>query len=250
MDKHIPLYKQIKTFIKDKIDSGEYYSGDSIPSERELAKFFGANRTTIKKAIQSLCDDGVLFTVPGSGTFIKKEDKNFMLGIFDDKSFTSISNKLKTSGSKGNNKLVNNFSFSGFKGISSKLNLSENDEIYTIVRQRLNGENQVIALEYFYTDKSLFPDIDNLDFTKISLYDYMEKNQLKPCKFKRNFSIIHAPDHIAKLLNIKKGHLVYCFEFTGYTENNQIVEYTKSYMDTSVIKFEYSMSNNQGSVEK
>ena len=100
MSKNLPLYKKIKLSLKDKIDSGEYLAGETIPSERDLAKVFGTNRATIKKAIQSLCDDGILYTVPGSGTFLKKDDENYMLGIFDDKAFSSISTRFKTSEKK------------------------------------------------------------------------------------------------------------------------------------------------------
>lgn len=242
MNKNLPLYKKIKLSLKDKIDSGEYLAGETIPSERDLAKVFGANRATIKKAIQSLCDDGILYTVPGSGTFVKKDDENYMLGIFDNKAFSSISTRFKTSGKKGHDKLVSNFTFKGFEGIASKLDLSNDDEIYTIVRQRFNGEDQIAALEYFYTNKALFPDIENYDFSKIYLYDYMEKNNLKPAKFERSLSIIHAPATIAKLLDIKKDRLIYCIEFIGRTQDNQIVEYTKSFMDTSKIRFEYTLS--------
>ncbi len=73
-----------------------------------------------------------------------------MLAIFDDKAFSSISKtKFKTSGKKGHDKLVSNFTFKGFEGIASKLNLNNNDEIYTIVRQRFNGDNQIAAFRIF-----------------------------------------------------------------------------------------------------
>lgn len=76
------------------------------------------------------------------------------------------------------------------------------------------------------------------DCILIGLY---EKN-LKPAKFERSLSIIHAPATIAKLLDIKKDRLIYCIEFIGRTQDNQIVEYTKSFMDTSKIRFEYTLT--------
>lgn len=70
----------------------------------------------------------------------------------------------------------------------------------------------------------------------------MEKSNLKPAKFERSLSIIHAPATIAKLLDIKKDRLIYCIEFIGRTQDDQIVEYTKSFMDTNKISFEYTLS--------
>ena len=50
----------------------------------------------------------------------------------------------------------------------------------------------------------------------------MEKSNLKPAKFERSLSIIHAPATIAKLLDIKKDRLIYCIEFIGRTQDDQL----------------------------
>ena len=70
----------------------------------------------------------------------------------------------------------------------------------------------------------------------------MEKNNLKPTKFERNLSIIHAPNYYRKTIRHQKDRLIYCIEFIGRTQDDQIVEYTKSFMDTSKIRFEYTLS--------
>ena len=44
------------------------------------------------------------------------------------------------------------------------------------------------------------------------------------------------------ILDIKKDRLIYCIEFIGRTQDDQIVEYTKSFMDTNKIRFEYTLS--------
>lgn len=46
--------------------------GDCLQSERELASRFGVSRETIRKAMRSLCDSGVLESRQGSGTFVRK----------------------------------------------------------------------------------------------------------------------------------------------------------------------------------
>lgn len=42
--------------------------------------------------------------------------------------------------------------------------------------------------------------------------------------------------------HIKTDRLIYFIEFIGRTQDNHIVEYTKSFMDTSKTKFEYTLS--------
>ena len=53
----------------------------------------------------------------------------------------------------------------------------------------------------------------------------MEKNNLKPAKFERSLSIIHAPATIAKLLDIKKDRLIYCIdEYNGWASPSNTVK--------------------------
>ncbi len=243
MSSKLPIYKQVKFKIKDKIDDGEYLPGQSISSERELAKKFGVNRNTIKKAIQSLIDDGLLYSIPSSGTFVCNDEKNFMLGIFDNKTYSSISSRLKNFGEQSVSRIINTNSFNNSISIAEKLNIGSSEEIYSIYRQRLGANDEIIALEQFFTPKKYFDDIQNYDFSRVSLYDYMDKKNMKPVSFKRKLSIIQAPNQIAKLLNVKTGHYVYYFEFHGYTTDNVAIEYTKCFIDSSKIKFEYTISN-------
>lgn len=47
-----PLYMQIKKFILDKIDSGDWMVGQRIATEIELTEQFSVSRMTVNKAIR------------------------------------------------------------------------------------------------------------------------------------------------------------------------------------------------------
>lgn len=73
-----PLYKQIKKYIVDKINSGELAINDKIPSEKELSELYSVSRITVVNAITQLKNEGIVFRVPGKGTFVSpaKPDNN------------------------------------------------------------------------------------------------------------------------------------------------------------------------------
>lgn len=56
----VPIYKQIIIFIKEKIESGEWPIGMTIPSQRSLAQTFEVNRSTVTYAIEELIALGIL----------------------------------------------------------------------------------------------------------------------------------------------------------------------------------------------
>lgn len=65
-----PLYLQIRSFLRQKIESGELKPGDQIPIEAELAEQFNVSRITIKSALKLLVDEGLVSRTAGRGTFV------------------------------------------------------------------------------------------------------------------------------------------------------------------------------------
>jgi DNA-binding LacI/PurR family transcriptional regulator len=70
MDKVIPKYVLVQEEIKNAIKRGEIV--DRLPGERTLAKEFGFSYMTIRKAVNNLVAEGLLYKVPMKGTFVAK----------------------------------------------------------------------------------------------------------------------------------------------------------------------------------
>ena len=65
-----PLYYQVKRRLRDRITSGRYPAGAQIPPEGTLEREFGVSRTTVRKAVEELVDEGFLLRRRGVGTFV------------------------------------------------------------------------------------------------------------------------------------------------------------------------------------
>ncbi|MBW2209295.1 MAG: FadR family transcriptional regulator [Deltaproteobacteria bacterium] len=70
------MYKDIANQILDSIFRGDLAPEDKLPSEKELQEVFGVSRVTVREAIQSLEQFGVIDVRQGSqgGAYIKKMD--------------------------------------------------------------------------------------------------------------------------------------------------------------------------------
>lgn len=66
----LPVYGQVKAFIKDHISSGAWKPGDPVPSEAALMKQFGVSRMTANRALRELMDEGMVHRVQGLGSFV------------------------------------------------------------------------------------------------------------------------------------------------------------------------------------
>jgi ABC-type glycerol-3-phosphate transport system substrate-binding protein len=71
----IPIYHQLKTLIREKVESGVWRPGDSIPTEQRLCQLFGISRSPVRQALNELAYEGLLVRRPGLGTFVRDETR-------------------------------------------------------------------------------------------------------------------------------------------------------------------------------
>jgi DNA-binding GntR family transcriptional regulator len=67
---HDPLYVQLANVLRQRIVSGELKHLDPLPSEDRLKDEFGISRDTVRRAMNLLRNEGLVFTVPQRGTFV------------------------------------------------------------------------------------------------------------------------------------------------------------------------------------
>lgn len=72
-DSATPMYRQTANVLRRRIESGEFRTGQRIPSEVELGRSFKTSRITIRQALFELERDGLVRRVPGKGTFIEEK---------------------------------------------------------------------------------------------------------------------------------------------------------------------------------
>lgn len=71
-----PLRDQLADLIRGKIIDGTWPTRTAIPSITTLASDYGVAVITVQKAIAILKDEGLLFGVPGKGTFVAERDRS------------------------------------------------------------------------------------------------------------------------------------------------------------------------------
>lgn len=65
-----PKYLRIYAELRDRITSGQWPAGSSLPAQRDLAGEFGVSIMTLRQALQLLTDDGLVAARHGSGTYV------------------------------------------------------------------------------------------------------------------------------------------------------------------------------------
>lgn len=60
----------LRDTLLDQLRSGQWHTGDRLPTERELSERFRVSRTTVRKALLDLRQQGLIEQTVGSGTYV------------------------------------------------------------------------------------------------------------------------------------------------------------------------------------
>ena len=70
----IPLYKKVEQHIRDNIENGNWVPGDLIPSESQMSESLNVSVGTVRKAIDLLEQEKLLYRHQGKGTYVSRVD--------------------------------------------------------------------------------------------------------------------------------------------------------------------------------
>jgi DNA-binding GntR family transcriptional regulator len=66
------IYEQVADHITARIESGGLAPGARLPAERDMATEYGVAYDTIRRATALLRERGLIITIVGRGTYVKK----------------------------------------------------------------------------------------------------------------------------------------------------------------------------------
>ena len=159
----MPLHLQVKNFLRSEILKGTYT--DKIPSEYELMDMFDVSRATIRRAIRTLIEEGVLETKQGLGTFVSVRSIEEWLGNLS--TYFEIVNEM---GMKPNIKLLSQGIVPSPQDVAS---LFGTKEIYETNRLRLANDIPIVFEKQYYP-LAIGLKLAKVDLNNVSTYDILE----------------------------------------------------------------------------
>ena len=68
----LPIYRQLRDMVAERIIDGTFPEGEAVPSVRQVASDYQINHLTVGKAYQELVDAGLLEKRRGLGMFVRE----------------------------------------------------------------------------------------------------------------------------------------------------------------------------------
>lgn len=218
----MPLYHQAKQLILQMIERGELKRGKRLPTERELCERFEVSRITIRKAIEELVKDGVLYKERGKGTFVAHT--KIQQGLLQLMSFTE---EMETQGFNVHSRVLGSKSMPANRKVAEYLGLDEGAQVLKVTRLRfVNREPVAFNISYF--PNKLCKQLMEEDLSG-SIYRLLEeKLGFALHKAVETLEIVSVNGPIARLLNVPQDSPALLIERVTYIKGNKPIEYVKS----------------------
>lgn len=194
-----PMYIKIHNQIKRDIENKKYVVGQRIPAERQLALKFNVSRMTLRQAIKTLEDEGILERRLGSGTYVASQKvQEKMSGVM---SFTDIT---RSNGQVPSSKLISYRVTKPSLSEKEKLNIKDTDNVLRMERVR-SADGVPICYEVATIPYNLVEDFSKEEVST-SLYDTLKKKGgYEIGNVTENIGASVASENDARLLSVRKG---------------------------------------------
>jgi len=233
----LPLYYQLKEKLLALVDDGVYKVGEMIPSERELCEKLRISRMTVRKAISTLVNEGVLYREQGRGTFVAPSKPPCTFS-----KITGFSENLRDMGLAFRTEIIDFRSEEATRGIRERLDLpSEDSRVFYFLRRRFVGE-EPFSLEHAWIPAHLFPGFNRERLEGDSFYRILEKEYAhRLTRAKQTIEPVLASEFEASALFLEANTPILLFQRQTWVEEEVIVEYTKCLYRGKRFKYEMSL---------
>lgn len=151
------VYRQIVTDLKQRIQDNEFNT-KKLPDERSLTEHYGVSRSSVKRALNVLANEGIIFKKRGSGTFINPlYQKNQTIFQYEGSNL-GVTDSFKSEGKIPSIQVLDFKVIPASPELQTELFLNAGDFVYEIKRLR-SFDKQPFMIELGYIPIKVAPEL-------------------------------------------------------------------------------------------
>ncbi|GMQ94778.1 MAG: GntR family transcriptional regulator [Acidimicrobiia bacterium] len=200
------------------IESAHVQPGERLPSEREMAEAVGVSRQTLRKALSSLEDEGIVWSEPGRGWFVRADPLSDSSSTLQ--SFTSLAAER---GLRAGAQILLTNVRAATLDEATALRIAPSSEVFELHRLRLLDGNPIVIGVLVFVGSRVQPLI-GIDLTDRSIFNDLEEQcGIRPWRTDYVIQALAATARQAELLLLQPGSPVLVGSGTTFDADGQPV---------------------------
>lgn len=231
-DAPVSLHSQISEQIRSRIASGAWPAHYRLKSEPVLAREFGVSRGTLRRALTTLIEEGLLRQLRGRGTFVTSTVIEPAIA----QRLSTLSEDLAAQGVVTSTDVLRCELRTPPRPVAALLDIVGEQTALDLVRVRRTDRGAVVLLVN-YVRADVAPGIETVDFRRHSLFGTLESRYRLPiASARRTFSAEAADARVADALGIARGAPVQYLQQITYLTDGRPIEYSDIWINSERLR--------------
>jgi GntR family transcriptional regulator len=189
-------YLSIAETLRARIAEG---TAGALPSEAELGEEFGASRVTIRRALETLRDQGLVSSRRGAGWFVAVDPVRQPLGRV-----TTVEAALEAAGARPGRRVLR-FAFEPAPpDVAKVLERSADDEVLRVTRLNL-ADDEPFAIVTVWVPAELGAHLSRADVERATFYELLPLHGVEPGRVVQTITAAAATREDARRLGVPAG---------------------------------------------
>lgn len=213
-----PAYLRIASTLRDRIRSGDFEPGQSLPPERELCGLFDVSRMTARHALTVLEREGMIVRDVTRGTRVAEPRLELRLGSF--------SHEVERIGKQPGAELLSAEIRPPSVAAAAALGLKPSEAIVELRRLR-RSDDELIALETTCYSAEMVPGFLDQDLTG-SFWDVLHEHYgIRPLRSEARLQVFPMQSATAKALEVREASECIHLVRTTFDGAGRCIEYAE-----------------------
>ncbi|MER7951493.1 GntR family transcriptional regulator [Streptomyces sp. NPDC096079] len=229
----VPLYFQLAQQLEAAVENGTLSPGTLLGNEIDLATRLGLSRPTVRQAIQTLVDKGLLVRRRGVGTQVVHSRVRRPMEL------SSLYDDLATAGQRPATRVLVNRLEPAAGPVAAALGVPEGTEVHYLERLRSAHGEPMAYLRNHLPTGIVTPDTERLETT--GLYRVLRSAALTLHSARQSVGARAATVQEAALLDEPAGAPLLTMERVTYDDSGRAVEYGSHLYRAARYSFEFQL---------
>ncbi|MEV1024695.1 GntR family transcriptional regulator [Streptomyces sp. NPDC050264] len=229
----VPLYFQLSQQLESAIERGALTPGSLLGNEIELAGRLGLSRPTVRQAIQSLVDKGLLVRRRGVGTQVVHSQVKRPLEL------SSLYDDLEAAGQRPETRVLGNTLVPASAEIAAALAIGEGEEVHRVERLRL-AHGEPVAYLCNHLPTGLLP-LEDERLEATGLYRLMRAAGITLHSARQSVGARAATAAEGERLAEPEGSPLLTMQRTTFDDKGRAVEFASHTYRASRYSFEFQL---------
>lgn len=232
-DSSMPLYSQIREKLRAEIEQQILQPGGQLPPESALMKRYQVSRITVRQALAQLQADGLVFKVPGKGTFVSMPNATQAINRLE-----GFAEAMGRQGHGTTNKVLSHTVVKSDKAVAERLGIAPGSYVTEIRRVRFLDEHPV-SLDITYLSVEIGEFLRGTEaLAHRDIFSILEDDMNIRLRYADLTIVAISPDEqTQRILEMKEASPLLKIERLTHNDQNEPVDFEYLYVRTDYLHY-------------